>query len=166
MDVKAWSVLTHVILDQKNCQYQYLDGLVQERRNSIANAIELRLSCTNLSIWYYHMNICLHICIWLFWTLTGILGAMLPRCLSNFKGIPLSLLHTFKKYYNKKSSWILNWINRITLTLYMVFPLFASRFAAYAGGILVSFIQPRLFLFDIKCSASEIYHTDLYGWNV
>ena len=29
----------------------YIDGLVQERRNSIANALELRLSCTNPSIW-------------------------------------------------------------------------------------------------------------------
>ena len=28
----------------------YLDGLVQERRNSIANALELCLSCTNPSI--------------------------------------------------------------------------------------------------------------------
>ena len=28
----------------------YLDGLVQERRNSIANPLKLRLSCTNLSI--------------------------------------------------------------------------------------------------------------------
>ena len=27
-----------------------IDGLVQERSNSIANALELRLSCTNLSI--------------------------------------------------------------------------------------------------------------------
>ena len=27
------------------------DGLVQEKRNSIANAMELRLSCTNSSIW-------------------------------------------------------------------------------------------------------------------
>ena len=26
----------------------HIDGLVQERRNSIANAMELRLSCTNL----------------------------------------------------------------------------------------------------------------------
>ena len=31
--------------------YEYFDGLVQERRNSIANALELRLSCTNPSIW-------------------------------------------------------------------------------------------------------------------
>ena len=29
----------------------YIDGLVQDRRNSIANALELRLSCTNPSIW-------------------------------------------------------------------------------------------------------------------
>ena len=28
----------------------YFDGLVQERRNSIANALELRLCCTNLLI--------------------------------------------------------------------------------------------------------------------
>ena len=33
----------------------------------------------------------------------------------------------------------------ITLTPYMVLPLFATRFADYAGGIKVSFIQPRLF---------------------
>ena len=33
----------------------------------------------------------------------------------------------------------------ITLTPYMVLPLFATRFAAYAGGIRVSFIQPCLF---------------------
>ena len=33
----------------------------------------------------------------------------------------------------------------ITLTLYMVLPLFATRFADYAGDIRVSFIQPRLF---------------------
>ena len=30
---------------------QYIDGLVQERRNSIANVLELRLSCTNLLIY-------------------------------------------------------------------------------------------------------------------
>ena len=29
----------------------YIDGLMQERCNSIANALELRLSCTNPSIW-------------------------------------------------------------------------------------------------------------------
>ena len=28
----------------------YTDGLVQERRNSIANALQLRLLCTNLSV--------------------------------------------------------------------------------------------------------------------
>ena len=29
---------------------EYMDRLVQEKRNSIANALELRLSCTNPSI--------------------------------------------------------------------------------------------------------------------
>ena len=32
------------------------DGLVQERRNSIANTLELRLSCTNQSICFH--NVC------------------------------------------------------------------------------------------------------------
>ena len=32
---------------------QHIDGLVQERRNSIANALELRLSWTNPSIQYW-----------------------------------------------------------------------------------------------------------------
>ena len=29
----------------------HVDVLLQERRNSIANALELRFSCTNPSIW-------------------------------------------------------------------------------------------------------------------
>ena len=31
----------------------HIDGLVQERRNSSANTLELRLSCTNPSIWHH-----------------------------------------------------------------------------------------------------------------
>ena len=31
--------------------------LVQERRNSIANALELHLSCTNLSIWHHSTDV-------------------------------------------------------------------------------------------------------------
>ena len=34
--------------------YVYVDGLVQERRNSIANALDLRLSYTNPSICSIH----------------------------------------------------------------------------------------------------------------
>ena len=37
--------------------WTYIDGLVQERRNSIANAMELRLSCTNLSIWQWYISV-------------------------------------------------------------------------------------------------------------
>ena len=33
----------------KSCLQIYIDGLMQERRYSIANALELRLSCTNPS---------------------------------------------------------------------------------------------------------------------
>ena len=32
--------------------YRHVDGLVQKRRNSIATALELHLSCTNPSIWH------------------------------------------------------------------------------------------------------------------
>ena len=35
----------------KHVSEGHIDGLVQERRNSIANALELRLSCTNPWIW-------------------------------------------------------------------------------------------------------------------
>ena len=43
--------------------------------------------------------------------------------------------------------WFRLWhqLPTITLTPYMVLPLFAIRFAGYAGGIRVSFMQPRLF---------------------
>ena len=34
----------------------HIDELVQESRNSIANALELRLSCTNLSIWSINVD--------------------------------------------------------------------------------------------------------------
>ena len=40
---------------------------------------------------------------------------------------------------------LMAWQLWITLTPHMVLPLFATRFAAYAGGIRVSFIQPCLF---------------------
>ena len=33
-------------------QLGHFDGLVQERRNSIVNALELRVSCTNPSIYW------------------------------------------------------------------------------------------------------------------
>ena len=36
--------------------YEYIDGLVQERRNSITNTLELRLSCTDPPIYKNHSN--------------------------------------------------------------------------------------------------------------
>ena len=39
--------------------YLHIDGLVQERRNSSALAMELRLSCTNPSI-YKHLIMTVH----------------------------------------------------------------------------------------------------------
>ena len=37
-------------LSSKIYRWGYIDGLVQEKRNSIANALEICLSCTNPSI--------------------------------------------------------------------------------------------------------------------
>ena len=37
--------------------YRYIDGLVHEGRNYIANALELRFSCTNPSIWFIESNL-------------------------------------------------------------------------------------------------------------
>ena len=38
-----------------------IDGLVQERRNSISNALELRLSCTNPSKWKHFLHAEFHV---------------------------------------------------------------------------------------------------------
>ena len=38
------------MLQQKSLLFEHIDGLMQERRNSSALAMELRLSCINPSI--------------------------------------------------------------------------------------------------------------------
>ena len=46
-------MVARIFLDHQfseNLQY-YIDGLVEERYNYIANALELHLPCSNLSIW-------------------------------------------------------------------------------------------------------------------
>ena len=42
------------------CMINHVDGLVQERRNSIAYALGLRLSCSNPPMWmiYFQMTYC------------------------------------------------------------------------------------------------------------
>ena len=44
-----------LLISFKYCCEHHTDGLVQERRNSIANALESRLSCTEPSIYGVHM---------------------------------------------------------------------------------------------------------------
>ena len=45
--VKEYQILSlELFKEKKRC----IDGFIQERRNSIVNALELRLSCTNPSI--------------------------------------------------------------------------------------------------------------------
>ena len=51
-----WKILSRFVsilrtLFYKTFTLQQIDGLAQERRNSIANALKLRLSCTNSSIY-------------------------------------------------------------------------------------------------------------------
>ena len=36
-----------------HCEHSYIDGIVQEGRSSIANALGLSLSCTNPSMYGY-----------------------------------------------------------------------------------------------------------------
>ena len=51
---KYWMLFTERFFFCYRLYRCYIDGLVQEKRNSIANALELRLSCTNPSIYLYH----------------------------------------------------------------------------------------------------------------
>ena len=55
--IRIWEGNSAAWCRYKEVQYQ-IDGLVQERRNSSALAMELHLSCTNPSKWY-----CIHCCI-------------------------------------------------------------------------------------------------------
>ena len=45
-----------IILRETRMIEDHVDGLVQERRNSSALAMELRLSCTSPSIWYLELH--------------------------------------------------------------------------------------------------------------
>ena len=57
-----------------------VDGLVQERRNSISNALELRLSCTNPSKWKRFLHADFHVSLMVarttFWTNTRVVGEL------------------------------------------------------------------------------------------
>ena len=60
------NIVTITILIQLGAHF---DGLVHERRNSIANTLELRFSCTNPSICYHEAvrfktQICYYCCVW------------------------------------------------------------------------------------------------------
>ena len=57
-----------------------VDGLVQERRNSISNALELRLSCTNPSKWKHFLRADFHVSLMVArttcWTNTRVAGEL------------------------------------------------------------------------------------------
>ena len=57
---KGGGIINTAISTKTNLLYtafsSYFDGCVQEIRNSFANALELRLSCINPSIWYFSIG--------------------------------------------------------------------------------------------------------------
>ena len=87
----------------------YLDVLVQERRNSIANALELRLSCTDPSIWSsvstIHLQMILintihiYVCVWVETWEHGPLNRYIKLWVAQAPGMPgtFSLLTTSKE---------------------------------------------------------------------
>ena len=48
-DLLYWNIF----IVRRFCHCSHFDGLLQKRRNSMANALELRLSCAKPSIWYH-----------------------------------------------------------------------------------------------------------------
>ena len=68
-----WGICRHAAIS--SCHWSvYIDGLMQERRNSSALAMELRLSCINPSIFCEQMTheIWMNFTIWLnLWTVTS-----------------------------------------------------------------------------------------------
>ena len=60
--------------------YYEVDGLVQERTNSISNALELRLSCTNPSKWKHSLHADFHVSLMVvrttFWTNIRVAGEL------------------------------------------------------------------------------------------
>ena len=63
MDVFLWVKNLVYVLPSFSDVLHLIDGLVQERRYSIANALELRLSCSDPSLWYQTMTFYIKICI-------------------------------------------------------------------------------------------------------
>ena len=60
--------------------FHEVDGLVQERRNSISNALDLRLSCTNPSKWKHFLHADFHVSLMVActtcWTNTRVAGEL------------------------------------------------------------------------------------------
>ena len=116
--------------------YIYIDGIVQERRNTSALAMELHLSCTNPSICNMPKVK----------MVTGIFSSSSIFLLKSSSTRVLGLFEVRRLLFPFQSALVRNKMNAslyrlsITLTQYMVLPLFATSFADYAGGIRVSFI--------------------------
>ena len=83
--------------------FHEVDGLVQERRNSISNALDLRLSCTNPSKWKHFLHADFH-CPW--WLLAQPVGQTLEWPVSwdaitydSYISVDLHACETVLKYF-------------------------------------------------------------------
>ena len=80
-----------------------VDGLVQERRNSISNALELRLSCTNPSKWKHFLHADFHVSLMVarttFWTNTRVAGELRFHSLWFIHSVDLHACETVLKYF-------------------------------------------------------------------
>ena len=100
----------------------HVDGLVQERRNSISNALELRLSCTNPSKWKHFLHADFHVSLMvartIFWTNTRVAGELRfhslwfihfsrPICMWNCAEIFSWVFHRVQPQYSPKPIQIL-----------------------------------------------------------
>ena len=99
-----------------------VDGLVQERRNSISNALELRLSGTNPSKWKHFLYADFHVSLMVarptFWTNTRVVGELRfhslwfihfsrPICMWNSAEIFSWVFHRVQPQYSPKPIQIL-----------------------------------------------------------
>ena len=91
-----------ILIEKSSCCNPHIDGLVQERRNSIANALELHLSCTKPSIFKLHGTL-MHQ--WIGSSLVQVIDCHLQ----GIKPLPEPMLTRFQLEHSKEASaWNLN----------------------------------------------------------
>ena len=103
--MNGWQAITRTTVDQQTCWWCHIDGLVQERRNSIANALELRLSGTNPSIWWFRfwskLVQVMMACRLMQWPSTNASWLLIGPS----QKISVKLISRYKQYLSRKCIW-------------------------------------------------------------